>query len=333
MIDSAHIKWSLIPIPASQLSTVVKMKGLALSEEYYRAVGAEMIEGKFPEHKDRIAVGLAGLGSECFGFDDELSRDHDWGPGFSMWLEKSDYAAIGASLQQAYDALPDRFMGYKRRKSHWGGGRVGVLETGDFYASFIGVPHAPEDLDKWLTIPEANLAACTNGKVFTDSLGVFSSIRQRISRHYPEDIRLKKIAARCMSAAQSGQYNHARCVRRDAFYAACYALVKFCEDVFALVFLLNRRYMPFYKWQSTAVASLPLLGDYMSRAVEELIREKEDGLRKERIERICAKLIETLNAQGLSDSSSDFLLDHGPRVHSLIRDENLRRLDMWWGGG
>jgi hypothetical protein len=309
------------------------MKGLALSEEYYRAVGAEMIEGRFSEHKDRIAVGLVGLGSECFGFDDELSRDHDWGPGFCMWLEESDFATIGASLQKEYEALPDSFLGYERKKSHWGGGRVGVLKTSEFYASFIGVPHAPEDLEKWLTIPEANLAASTNGRVFADPLGVFSSIRKKISGYYPEDVRLKKIAARCMSAAQSGQYNYARCVRRGAFYAAGHALVKFCEDVFALVFLLNRQYMPFYKWQSNAVASLPLLGDYMSQAVEELMREKGGGLGEEGIEGICATLIETLNAQGLSDSSSDFLLDHGPRVHSLIRDENLKRLDMWWGGG
>lgn len=309
------------------------MKGLTLSEEYYRAFGAQMIAEKFPAYRGRIAIGLVGLGSECFGFDDAVSRDHDWGPGFCMWLEREDYEKIGASLQQAFEALPQNFMGFERKKSNWGDGRIGVWHTGAFYASFIGLPHAPDRLDKWLGIPEANLAACTNGRVFTDPLGAFSAIRQALESHYPEDIRIKKIAARCMGAAQAGQYNYARCLQRNAVYPAYYALMRFCEDALHLVFLLNRRYMPFYKWACKAAESLPVRGAFMARAVERLIGGPEASRSKvDDIETICAALIETLQTQGLSDSRSDFLLDHGPRVHSLIRDEGVKRLDMWWPG-
>ncbi|MFH0726469.1 MAG: DUF4037 domain-containing protein [Pseudomonadota bacterium] len=307
------------------------MKGLALSEAYYRAFGAAMIGTKFPAHRNRIAVGLAGLGSECFGFDDALSRDHDWGPGFCMWLDGNDYNAIGVLLQKAYDALPG-FMGFHRRESTWGQGRVGVLSTERFYASFIGSPHPPETPGQWLTIPESGLAACTNGRVFGDPLDAFSSIRRQLLNHYPEDIRLKKIAAHCMTAAQSGQYNYSRSLRRNADYPAFQALAKFCEEVLALVFLLNRRYMPFYKWACRAASALPLLGAELSEAVENLIRETEPREKEHRIESICAKLIEALKEQDLSDSPSDFLLDHGPRVHSRIRDEKLKRLDIWWPG-
>lgn len=307
--------------------------GLALSEEYYRAVGAEMIETRFPGQKERIAVGLAGLGSECFGFDDEYSRDHDWGPGFCMWLEKNDHDAIGASLQQAYEELPAQFMGYERKISRWGDGRVGVLDTGAFYTSFIGVATAPETYTQWLSIPEANLAACSNGKVFHDPLGQFSSIRETIKQHYPEDVRLKKIAARCMTAAQSGQYNYRRCTQRQAGYPAHHSLVKFCEDILALVFLLNRRFMPFYKWSCRAAEALPTLGLEMALTVEALLSMRDVGDREDAIEHMCGRVIELLRAQGLSDSRSGFLLDHGPRVHSLIRDEELKRIDIWWVGG
>jgi hypothetical protein len=307
------------------------MKGLALSEEYYRAFGAAMIETQFPAYRNRIAVGLAGLGSECFGFDDEISRDHDWGPGFCMWLNKSDYDTIGVPLQKAYDALPD-FMGFHRQKSSWGEGRVGVLSTDDFYASFIGLSRAPENPRQWLAIPEPSLAACTNGRVFTDPPGEFTTIRRDLLKYYPEDIRLKRIAARCMTAAQSGQYNYPRSLRRNAVYPAFQALAKFCDDAVSLLFLLNRCYMPFYKWVLTAARDLPLLGAEISEAIENLIGEQKGREKEHRIEAICTTLIEALKAQELSDSPSDFLLDHGPSVHSRIRDEIVKSLDIWWPG-
>ena len=309
------------------------MNGLELAEKYYHAVGAAMLKEKFPDYTDRIAVGLVGLGSECFGFDDAYSQDHDWGPGFCMWLGKNDYDTIGPSLQQAYDLLPSRFMGYQRKKSAWGDGRLGALYTGDFYLSFIGLPKAPERFDKWLTIPEANLAACTNGKVFYDPLGEFSGIRNKIRAYYPEDVRLKKIAARCMTAAQAGQYNYKRCLQRGAIYPAHHALIKFCEDVLSLVFLFNKQFMPFYKWSCRAAETLPILGAYMARSVTELIEMGANAQRENKIEQICARIIQALKDQGLSDAGSDFLLDHGPRVHSLIQDGGIKRIDVWWGGG
>ena len=61
------------------------MKGLELAKAYYEEYGRPMIQEKFPKYAERIAVGLAGEGSECFGYDDELSRDHDFEAGFCLW--------------------------------------------------------------------------------------------------------------------------------------------------------------------------------------------------------------------------------------------------------
>ena len=55
---------------------------LECSREFYETVGKKMIHTYFPEWENRIAVGLVGEGSDCYGFDDEISIDHDYAVGF-----------------------------------------------------------------------------------------------------------------------------------------------------------------------------------------------------------------------------------------------------------
>ena len=57
------------------------MNGLELAAAYFEEYGRPMLESEFPQLLPYLAVGLVGSGSECFGFDDDISRDHDMEPG------------------------------------------------------------------------------------------------------------------------------------------------------------------------------------------------------------------------------------------------------------
>ena len=92
----------------------------------------------------RAAAGLSGQGSECLGLDDEVSRDHDFGPGFCIWLSDEDFERYGEELQAAYRELPREFLGFTRLDSGKGAQRTGVMRTSDFYRYYIGCPGAPE---------------------------------------------------------------------------------------------------------------------------------------------------------------------------------------------
>lgn len=302
------------------------MKGLDLAEAYYRDIGASMIRERFGAYAERIATGLAGPGSECFGFDDEISRDHDWGPGFCLWLTDDDDKVIGKALQSAYEKLPAVFQGFGPRQAspgeEW---REGVARTNAFFLRFTGLHQPPATLQEWLRIPEHALATCTNGKIFSDPLGDFTRWRDALLNYYPEDIRLKKIASLCITIAQTGQYNFSRSVKRNEVYSAAYSALKFATDAISLVFLLNRRYAPFYKWLHRAVKDLPLLGSLVHERVAALLQSEDAAEKAQIMESVAGLLINEIRRQGLSDSPSDFLLDHAPIVHSRITDPQLRQ--------
>ncbi len=302
------------------------MKGLLLAKEYYDHLGAPMLRERFPELVDRIAVGFVGPGSECFGFDDDISRDHDWGPAFCMWLTADDYRKYGKDLEKAYDELPKVFQGFGPRHSSPGEEiRVGVCPIETFYATYTGLDHPPVTIKEWLPIPGSSLAVCTNGQVFSDKLGQFSQWRQTLLAFYPEDVRLKKIASRCFTIAQSGQYNLPRSLKRGELFAAHWALAEFCAETMSLIFLLNKRYEPFYKWMHRAVKDLPLMGEWAYSRIIDLIAPIDIKEKPVMVEAACAVIIQELRSQGLTDSASDFLLDHGHSVHSRIIDDELRR--------
>jgi len=47
------------------------------------------------------------------------------------------------------------------------------------------------------------------------------------------------------------------------------------------------------------------------------------------MEEMCQLVIQELRREGLSDSPSDFLLDHGPVVQKRIQDPQIRAIDVW----
>lgn len=310
------------------------MKGLELSELFYREQVQPVLEQKFAAVVPRIAVGLVGEGSQCFGYDDEISRDHDWGAAVCLWLTADDYNQYGAAIQQALMELPKTFQGFP---VSWQPGRNGVLETGAFYRKYLAVEGVPMTIGQWLNIPEHHLATVTNGKVFADPLGKFSAVRQELLQGYPEDIRKKKLAARCMTIAQSGQYNYPRVMARGDKVAAAQTEGEFIGAVISAVYLLNNWYTPFYKWMHHGVRQLPCLGTAVSDLLQQMTAYPAAGMEEqayyvhkiELMQQICALLVTELHRQGLSHSQDPFLVEQGLQVHKCISHEGLRNTNPW----
>ena len=157
-------------------------------------------------------------------------------------------------------------------------------------------------------------------------------IREELQKGYPEDVRLKKIAARLMKMAQSGQYNFPRCLKREEYTAAHLALSEFMSVTMSLVYLLNHSYRPYYKWVHRGLSTLPVLGAKISEQIYRLsiLSLQKDGKEMEWIiEDICCQCLEELKQQKLTDLSETFLLVQGPEVLKRINNEALRNSSPW----
>lgn len=308
------------------------MKGLELARGYYETYGRTMIHDRFPEYESHIAVGLAGEGSECFGYDDEYSRDHDFGPAFCMWVNRNVMERIGSGLQAEYERLPLWYNGVRVRRDHkLGGHRTGVWEISDYYRHFLLVPGVPENNLEWMNLPESYLAVAVNGEVFRDDEGSFTRIRSELQKGYPEDVRIKKMVARAAVMSQAGQYNYPRCRRRGEPTAACLALAEFIKSGMSMVYLLNRKYAPFYKWMHRGLKDLDLLSDTWELFGELAGVQTEEEEKQHLIEVICEKIVKELKNQHLTESEDPFLQNHLDQMMGKIGDPQIRRMHWLQG--
>ena len=304
------------------------MKGLELSELYFLEVGRPSMTEYFPELLSKAAAGLSGEGSECLGYDDEISRDHDFGPAFCLWLSDEDYASGGAELEKWYSGLPGEFMGFPARISTaMAGKRVGPMRISDFYRKFTGCAGLPERELQWLRIPEHFLRQVSNGKVFEDQKGDFSKIREGYLDFYPEEVRKKKLAARAVTMAQSGQYNYPRALQRGDDGAAFLALSEFSKAAVSMAHLLSRVYTPYYKWMFRSFRELPLF-EKERECLENIIRQPLSEVNTDRIERFCIRIVEIWQSQGLTMKNDSFLEIQGQELYRQIRSDDLRKLHI-----
>ena len=309
-------------------------KGLELAQWCYETYGTAMLEKEFPGYRNRIAAGLAGEGSECFGYDDEISRDHDFGPGFCLWVSDETYREVGEKLSEAFGKMMEAVPQGSAARTTDGSRRRGVQTIGMFYRQFTGCPEGPRTWQEWLSVPDCHLAAAVNGRVFADPEGTFTGIRNHIRTGCPEDVWKKKIAARAVLMAQSGQYNYSRCVRRGDLRAAALALQEFVRETIQMCFLLERKYCPYYKWMFRALEELERMSDLADPLAGLLLGGFESGNLAEKartVEEIAWKVILELRRQNLTDGRWDYLEPHAFEVMNRIEDPEVRSLHIMAG--
>ena len=309
------------------------MNGLELSRAFFEEYGRPMLEAEFPALLPFLAAGLFGSGSECFGFDDAVSQDHDFEPGFCLFLPGEEQVSRRDAflLERAYARLPQSFGGFTRsRVSPVGGSRHGVLRTAEFFEKTAGTPGGSLSTAQWLALPEQALAEATNGELYFDNYGEVTRIRAALQA-FPEDVRRKRLAGQLLLMGQAGQYNYGRCLRHGEQGAAQLAVGEFVRSTLSALFLLNRVYQPYYKWAFRALRALPD-GPAYAGLLEGLLTggnsPAEAEEKQETVEALAASVIALVKMQGLSEREGDDLEAQAYAVNAGIRDGEVRNLHI-----
>ncbi len=309
------------------------MRGLELSKGYFEEFGRPMLEEQFPEVLPYLAAGLIGSGSECMGFDDETSTDHDFEPGFLIFLPGEDVVDRRTAflLERAYAKLPKEYKGYKRSlMAPVGGARHGVVRTEEFLKEKLGRTDTALTAYDWLSVPSQSLLELTDGEIFFDKYGEVTRIREALS-YYPEDIRLKKLAGQLLLVAQAGQYNYGRTLAHGENGAAQLAVFSFVRSAMSAIFLLNKAYEPYYKWSFRALRALPKLSIEAELFEYLITTDNEASLAEEKqnvIEGIAADIIDELIDQGITKAICGDLEKHAYSVNDMIGDPEIRNMHI-----
>lgn len=277
-------------------------EGLEIARAFFFEWGLPWLKGEFPRLADRVAAGRI-FGSDVLGADDEISRDHNWGPQFSIFLSSEDFEAAGRPLSEKMNAAAP---------NPWKGHSLGGAESKSVLVDSIpawfqhnfGLPEPPKNESQWKGVSESNLYFLRHGAIWMDGSGEFTRWRNALAS-YPEAVRDARLAEECFRVWHHGEYNFVqRMAKRRDPLSISICLGHFVDSVMRLLLLLSGDFTPYWKWLShefrkteDAILVAPLL--------EALLRSQAVGEQVELVEHISAYIRQKLLAAGAITGRDD----------------------------
>jgi hypothetical protein len=244
------------------------IQGVELSRRFHAEVVGPWLARTFPGL--RYAAALIGYGSELLGFDDAMSRDHNWGPRIWLYVDQADFDASAVEIvarfatdaPQTFLGVPVGFFSRPHLPLDGPGARADVrhgLEVRTIEETLHGflalAPDEPRDNLAWLGLAEQRLLALTAGAVFHDDDGRLTALRERLA-WFPRDVWLYKLACQWRRIAEEQAFVGRAGLVGDDLGSRVIA-ARLARDVMRMGFLIERRYAPYPKWFGTAFARLP----------------------------------------------------------------------------
>jgi uncharacterized protein DUF4037 len=252
------------------------------------------------------AAGRLGSGSDVLGFDDAMSRDHDWGCRLTLLVDEADRDAVPQIAALLERELPGSYLGHPVRfPVTWDSSRthnVDVATVGGFATGRLGVdPAGGLPVLDWLVLTGQSVLEVIAGPVFTDRTAQLAPVRAAL-RWYPPDVERYVLAAGWQRLSQEMPMVGRSAERGDELGSRLLS-ARLADDLMWLAFAVSRRWPPYAKWRGTAFQSLgvapDLSGPLAAAAAAPDWRDRESGLAE-----ACEVLLNAQRARGLRAPAS-----------------------------
>ncbi|GAB3403264.1 DUF4037 domain-containing protein [Flindersiella endophytica] len=308
-------------------------KGQELSRRFYHEAVRPILDRRAPRLPHSAA--LLGRGSEVLGFDDDMSRDHNWEPRALLFLSDEDHARHHEALDEALRAgLPATFEG---RQTDFGVHTIRGYVQEQLKVDIEAELHAAD----WLALNELRLGMFTAGAVFHDDIGL-QAVRDRFA-YYPRDVWLY-----LMIGAWWRVHPEANLVGRsgdvgDELGSAIIG-ARMVHELMRLCFLLERKYAPYSKWFGTAFSRLAC-GPELSPLLWNALRAETWQQREAALLKVYEKVAAMHNALGITepvDTGIHRIWDRPYQVywgdfpgalHAEIKDPEVKEIAERWPTG
>lgn len=229
-------------------------EGIALARAYAEDLVGPLLQQRLPNV--RYAAARVGTGSDVWGLDDAMSRDHDWGLRLQLFVSDADRPQVLSTLDRH---LPVDFRGHPIRFGFSGDPtkslRIDVTSVDVFAEQQLGFdPRGVVSVVDWLCVTGQAALEVVSGPVFEDQAGELTRLREAVG-WYPDDIWRYVVACDWRRLDQELPLVGRAGGRGDDLGSKVIA-ARLVDIAVHLGFMITRSWPPYPKWRGTAFRQL-----------------------------------------------------------------------------
>jgi len=221
------------------------MNGIKLSESFFNEIVYPYLNNNYIFLLKYISVALLGEGSEVLGYDDNISKDHNYSARLILFIEDSKYTKFGNELEQnIIKNCPDSFMDIEILKKGYCKS-ISVVPLKSFFLDYLNIKNNSIKKTDWIKLDEQKLVEITAGKIFFDSGNQLKKIREFYS-FYPDEIKWFLVYQGFQRLSESDGI--IRAVKRKDHISSNLYIGSFIYFAIKIFHTINDEYCPYTKW-------------------------------------------------------------------------------------